>query len=479
MNFNYLKYPEKTLAYVKPFLIDQWDRNKNFPLLPNMVPANGKQKVWWICDRGHEWETHLYSRNSVECKFCNRERPRKTRLDWTITKTKIASEWHPTKNKSEIPNREIYRIDEKAWWICDKGHEWEALISNRIHKNIGCNQCSGFKPIIGENDLASLRPDLLQFWDWENNAKHPSEYKEFSNAYVNWICIEGHKTRDSINHKANGRKCKFCSNKTILKGYNDFYYKYPDLAKEWDYKKNNITPNEIFGGETKKRFWLCPLNHSYQMSPNKRTTSSQNCHYCSNQKTLVGYNDLATTRPDLAKKWHPTKNEKYTPHTIRKGMKVDVWWLCDKGHEWKRKMIHQNASLVDCPECSLIQSSAIEQLIFKKISPLLKNPVNGNKLPSPYLKAEKTSVDISGIYNNVLVVIEYDGSYWHQNKEDVDIRKTRGLIDSDIFVIRIRENKLDFLNYDDKKFVQLRHLYKSNINVLIAEIHKTLILHLE
>ncbi|MBQ4587207.1 MAG: zinc-ribbon domain-containing protein, partial [Clostridia bacterium] len=32
----------------------------------------------------------------------------------------------------------------KAWWKCDKGHEWQARIASR-NKGSGCPYCSGRK----------------------------------------------------------------------------------------------------------------------------------------------------------------------------------------------------------------------------------------------------------------------------------------------------------------------------------------------
>ena len=45
---------------------------------------------------------------------------------------------------------------------------------------------------------------------------------------------------------------------------------------------------------------------------------------------------LAETHPELAKEWHPTKNESLTPNDVTPGSKKRVWWKCDKGldHEW-------------------------------------------------------------------------------------------------------------------------------------------------
>ena len=47
--------------------------------------------------------------------------------------------------------------------------------------------------------------------------------------------------------------------------------KYPDVAKEWDYKKNKTKPEEYLPASTKKAWWICKKNHSYFASIGERT----------------------------------------------------------------------------------------------------------------------------------------------------------------------------------------------------------------
>ena len=40
-------------------------------------------------------------------------------------------------------------------------------------------------------------------------------------------------------------KCSYCHGNATLSGFNDFASQYPELAKEWDYERNNTTPDKI------------------------------------------------------------------------------------------------------------------------------------------------------------------------------------------------------------------------------------------
>jgi len=79
----------------------------------------------------------------------------------------------------------------------------------------------------------------------------------------------------------------------------------------------------------------------------KRSNGSK-CPYCSNQK--VGYgNDLLTKYPEVAKKWHPTKNGELHPSKVIPGSSKKVWWKCNKGHEYLSEIRVQCKS--GCKEC--------------------------------------------------------------------------------------------------------------------------------
>lgn len=59
--------------------------------------------------------------------------------------------------------------------------------------------------------------------------------------------------------------------------------------------------------------------------------AGRGCHYCSNRGVLRGSNDLATRHPEIARDWHPEKNE-LEPDDVVPG-NVKRWWKCSDGHE--------------------------------------------------------------------------------------------------------------------------------------------------
>ena len=117
---------------------------------------------------------------------------------------------HPTKNKSLDISSLSSGSNKKAWWICDKGHEWEATINNRTAGK-GCPYCSGLKAIIGENDLFTTNPELKKEWNYKKNINvDPKTIKSGSHIKVWWICDKGHEWEASIYNRNQGTGCPAC-----------------------------------------------------------------------------------------------------------------------------------------------------------------------------------------------------------------------------------------------------------------------------
>ena len=64
-----------------------------------------------------------------------------------------------------------------------------------------------------------------------------------------------------------------------------------------------------------------------------------------------GVDDMATTRPELAAEWHPTKNGTLDMATVSAGARKTVWWLCENGHEWKAALFKRSTGQ-GCPTCA-------------------------------------------------------------------------------------------------------------------------------
>lgn len=135
---------------------------------------------------------------------------------------------------------------------------------------------------------------------------------------------------------------------------------YPELLKFWHPTKNgNLSPYDVAKGTDKFIWWICDKGHEYDGTPrrvlrglNKKT---KGCPFCAGQRVCL-YNCLATTHPEIAKKWHPTKNGNLTPNDVTAGSSARIYWLCNKGvlcdHEWEAPVKKLKELKNGCPFCA-------------------------------------------------------------------------------------------------------------------------------
>ena len=94
------------------------------------------------------------------------------------------------------------------------------------------------------------------------------------------------------------------------------------LFNEWDWEKNakeGFYPDKMQPHSNKKVHWKCKLGHEW-MSVIEKRTMGQNCPICSNHRLLVGFNDLASKYPDVAKEWDYEANKPSLPNEVVLGV---------------------------------------------------------------------------------------------------------------------------------------------------------------
>jgi len=135
---------DNSLQRLNPQLAKQWHPIKNGNLAPNNVTANSQKKVWWQCEKGHEWEATVDKRtNGRGCPFCSGKRLCSDNSLQTHN-PELSKQWHYIKNKGLTRNDVTKGSNKKVWWLCEKGHEWEAVVNNR-QKGNGCPFCYKMK----------------------------------------------------------------------------------------------------------------------------------------------------------------------------------------------------------------------------------------------------------------------------------------------------------------------------------------------
>ncbi len=361
MSRNRLIVGYNDLASQRTDLASEWNYEKNGDLIPSMVASGSSKKVWWKCKNGHEWEASISQRVRVGsgCPFCAGVRVLSGYNDLMTTHPELASEWDYEKNGDLRPDMVQAGSEKKVWWICPNGHSYFSWISPRAKRNVGCPVCGRIKSAasyainraLKNGSLIDTNPDLTSEWNYEKNEKIcPEDITANSSKKVWWKCKNGHEWEAVVASRNNGNGCPYCAGKLAIKGETDLLTVNPDLASEWNYEKNEkICPEDVTCSSHKKVWWKCKNGHEWEAVIASRNTGV-GCPYCANKKVLVGYNDLATTNPDLASEWVYEKNGDLTPQDVSMGTDRSVWWKCEKGHEWKSLIYSRIKN--DCPYCA-------------------------------------------------------------------------------------------------------------------------------
>ena len=342
------------LQTLKPELAKEWDPDKN-ELLPTQVAVMSNKVVWWICENGHSWDAAIWQRSTGSgCPYCRNQRVLKDFNDLQTLNSKLAREWDSEKNVL-TPSQITPNSRKMIWWKCNQGHSWMAEVYTRS-KGHNCPYCSSQRVLAGFNDLQTLNPTLAEDWDYNKNAFTPSQVTPGSNKKVWWKCAKGHSWKAQIGSRNLGSECPYCTSRLLLTGYNDLQTCRPDIADEWDYEKNALTPSQFMVGSKTSVWWKCEKGHSWKASINSRYSNSKRssgngCPYCAGKKVLPGFNDLETSYPLLSDEWDYEKNT-LTPSQVTVASNKSVWWKCHLySHSWKAKISSRSVGGNNCPFC--------------------------------------------------------------------------------------------------------------------------------
>jgi hypothetical protein len=269
---------ENCLASLNPKLAAQWHESLNGDLTPTDVTVGSGKKVWWQCSKGHEWQAVVYGRNKGSgCPYCAGLYV--TKENCLATKNpQLAKDWHPTRNENCTPENVMPGISRKVWWICMKGHEWEAAVNNRSQGQ-GCPFCAG-KQVNEENCLGNLNPGLAKEWHpTKNNHLTPFDVTSSSGKKVWWVCEKGHEWEAVIGNRNSGSGCAMCSGRVASKE-NCLVTQFPEIADQWHPVKNKpLKPTEVTYGSNRKVWWMCSKGHEWEQRVKKRT-QGRGCSEC-------------------------------------------------------------------------------------------------------------------------------------------------------------------------------------------------------
>ena len=394
-----------------PDLAAEWSKKNT--INPTEVTTHSNKKVYWICPLGHDDYLMSIKRRSNRqgCPICakqsqtsfpeqaiyfylkqlfndtvNRYIFEGREIDIFIPSKNIGIEYngyysHKEKSEKDISKKEFFEsigitlFVIKEYKYTEERNQADFYINERTSFNalthlvrdvlksicfdisidVDCSRDAiaiknQYVLLRKENSIAALRPDLIDRWDYEKNGSITPEMVTLGTGHrYYWKCkICGRSYLALPSRIAEGSVCSMHRNLLKYEG-NDLATKHPELLKYWDYERNDVNPSEIFGGGERVVYWKCEKGHSYTKSIIKRVRG-EGCPVCAGKKVLVGFNDLATIRPDVAKSWNYTRNGEALPTHITAHSNKKFWWICEYGHDWE-STVNNKVNGRGCPIC--------------------------------------------------------------------------------------------------------------------------------
>ena len=190
-----------------------------------------------------------------------------------------------------------------------------------------------------KNSLEGMHPEIAKLWHpTKNGGITPKSVSANTTKKYWWICKNGHEHFTSVNSKTRGRRsCIYCSGKKVDHN-NSLLIIEPDVAKYWDYKKNELIPNNVSCSTNKSVWWNCDKGHNYKRGIKARI-NNRKCPYC------TGYRLTLETFKEIAKiKGGECLSKEY------KGIFSKIVLRCKYNHVWETtaSVIKQGSW---CPFC--------------------------------------------------------------------------------------------------------------------------------
>lgn len=271
-----------------------------------------------------------------------------------------------------------------------------------------------------------------------------------------FVCPNGHHPRVHPYRFLNAG-CPHCrSNETRRnKATPTLSQELPEVAAQWHPTRNRrLSPDDVVHTSTRSVWWRdSACGHEWEERVCARNKYQR--YRCPKCRTIL--DSLAYQFPLLADEWSP--RNPVTAWQVRPNGTTlfEPEWVCsdDETHVWVSSLTSRtNGS--GCPECRAAGKSKIELEHFAAAKKVFGNARSGVKLKSSDFSGRPTwTADIAvQISDSQTLVIEYDGSYWHEDKAGTDRAKSLDLLAGGYLVVRLREHPLKTLSIDDAKYAE-------------------------
>lgn len=302
---------------------------------PTTVTAGTGQSFLWRCPR-HDapFRQTIGSRLRGEgCGICRGRQVVAGVNDLATTHPDLAAQL------LDVDPTTVYGGGVKVYrWRCPNHEEpFEQSMGSRI-RGYGCGICAGKQVLAGYNDLATTHPHLAA----ELVGTDPTTVRATTVTMLLWRCPNHEEPFPMTGfNRVKGLNCSYCRGLRVKAGVNDMATTHPQLAAELV-----GDPTTVLAGTNRTLLWRCPNHQEPFPSSGVARVNGAGCGYCDGKRLLVGFNDLATRRPDLAAELVGD------PTSVISGTRKVLTWRCSLGHEYEMNADARVSAGRGCPYCA-------------------------------------------------------------------------------------------------------------------------------
>lgn len=405
-------------------LIKEWHPHKNGNFTPKDFTPFSNKYAWWICHKcGYEWRAKISNRNLLKrgCPLCSNQVVISGKNDLATTHPALAKEWNFQKNGNLKPSNVSHGMSKKVWWICPKGHEYQATINHRSN-GTGCPVCNeGRQTSFAEQAvffyLKKIYPDAInRYKDIFTNGMELDIYIPQLKLGIEYDGVYYHK---SEKNRRELRKYHICQEHGIKLVRLREGEKEENIVKNCSYDLLLHVPNLDKSKKALDKLIFILLNHL------KHSSLLQSHTFCAKidvnterdkyeiRKYLVSLkkDSLNDLRQDLVEEWHPTKNKTLMPNMFTLGSTAKVWWKCKKcSQEWEATIDHRVRG-TGCPKCGVEKVTAVKRKAIEMLDPKTK------KVIATFISLSEASRKLKINHANICMVCKGQralagGYYW-------------------------------------------------------------------
>ena len=228
-----------------------------------------------------------------------------------------------------------------------------------------------------------------------------------------------------------------------------------EVAAQWHPTKNGKTKLETLSPASRRVFWWREPSCGHEWQEGVSDRDSGRRYRCPECGTIL--DSLAYHFPEVAAEWSPENPR--SAWNVRPTSQTDFTpvWICsrDSTHSWRATLMSRtNGS--GCPECRESGKSKVELAHHAAAKAVFGRAASGQAVHDEAFRRRKYwLVDIVTDLQGQRIAIEYDGSYWHSDKEEIDTAKSEDLLAAGFFVVRLREHPLRSLGLRNDRYSEI------------------------